>query len=39
MRRFILLSVLALVAAALAVPVAWAGSPHFVGNAHRHPRR
>jgi hypothetical protein len=31
MRRFILLSVLALVAAALAVPVAWAGSPHFVG--------
>jgi hypothetical protein len=31
MRRFILLSVLALVAAAVAVPVAWAGSPHFVG--------
>jgi hypothetical protein len=31
MRRFILLSVLALAAAALAVPVAWAGSPHFVG--------
>ena len=31
MRRFILLSVLALVAAGLAVPVAWAGSPHFVG--------
>ena len=31
MRRFILLSVFALVAAALAVPVAWAGSPHFVG--------
>ena len=31
MRRFILLSVLALVAAALAVPLAWAGSPHFVG--------
>ena len=31
MRRFILLSMLALVAAALAVPVAWAGSPHFVG--------
>ena len=32
MRRFIFLSVLALVGAALAVPVAWAGSPHFVGN-------
>ena len=31
MRRFILLSVLALVAAAVAVPVAQAGSPHFVG--------
>ena len=31
MRRFILLSVLALVAAGLTVPVAWAGSPHFVG--------
>ena len=31
MRRFILLSVLALVAAALAVPVVWAGSAHFVG--------
>ena len=31
MRRFILLSVLALVAAALAASVAWAGSPHFVG--------
>ena len=31
MRRVILVSVLALVAAALAVPVAWAGSPHFVG--------
>ena len=30
MRRFILLSVLTLVAAAVAVP-AWAGSPHFVG--------
>ena len=31
MRRFILLSVLALVAAALAVPVSWAGRAHFVG--------
>jgi hypothetical protein len=31
MRRFILLSVLALVATALAASVAWAGSPHFVG--------
>jgi hypothetical protein len=31
MRRFLLLSALALAAAALAVPVAWAGSPHFVG--------
>ena len=31
MRRFILLSVLALVATALAASVAWSGSPHFVG--------
>jgi hypothetical protein len=33
MRRFILLAVLALVAAAVIVPAAQAGSPHFVGDA------
>ena len=30
MRRFMILAVLALAAAALSVSVAWAGSPHFV---------
>jgi hypothetical protein len=32
MRRIFLLVVLALATAAVAVPVAWAGSPHFVSN-------
>jgi hypothetical protein len=32
MRRLVLCLVLALSAAAVAVPVAWAGSPHFVSN-------
>jgi hypothetical protein len=32
MRRIFLLGVLALATAAVAVPVAWAGSPHFVSN-------
>jgi phage tail sheath gpL-like len=30
MRRFLVLAVLALATAAVAVPIAWAGSPHFV---------
>ena len=30
MRRFVILAVFVLAAAAMAVPVAWAGSPHFV---------
>jgi K+-transporting ATPase A subunit len=30
MRRFFVLAVLALAAVAVAVPAAWAGSPHFV---------
>ncbi len=33
MRRFLLVTVLALATAALAVPAAWAGSPHFINNA------
>jgi hypothetical protein len=33
MRRLSLLAVLALVTAALAVTVAWAGEPHFINNA------
>ena len=33
MRRFLCLAVLALATAALVVPVAWAGSPHFINNA------
>jgi hypothetical protein len=33
MRRLILLVVGALATAAIAAPAAWAGSPHFVGNA------
>jgi hypothetical protein len=33
MRRLLYLVVLALAAGAIAVPVAWAGSPHFVGTA------
>jgi hypothetical protein len=32
MRRLLLAAVLALATAAVAVPVAWAGSPHFVSN-------
>jgi hypothetical protein len=31
MKRFLLMTVLTLAVAALAVPAAWAGSPHFVG--------
>jgi hypothetical protein len=31
MRRFLLATVLVVATAALAVPAAWAGSPHFVG--------
>ena len=31
MRRFVLAALLALALMALAVPAAWAGSPHFVG--------
>jgi hypothetical protein len=33
MRRFLLFAVLALAAAAIAAPVAWAGSPHFIKSA------
>jgi hypothetical protein len=33
MRRFLVLSVVVLGTAALAIPVAWAGSPHFIDNA------
>jgi hypothetical protein len=33
MRRFMLVAALVLATAALAVPAAWAGSPHFVNNA------
>jgi hypothetical protein len=33
MRRFVLVAALVLATAALAVPAAWAGSPHFVNNA------
>ena len=33
MRRLLLLAVLALATAAIAVPAAWAGSPHFINNA------
>jgi hypothetical protein len=32
MRRLVLFAVVALSAAAVAVPAAWAGSPHFVSN-------
>src|SRR6266545_7145622 len=32
MRRLLLAAVVALATAAVAVPVAWAGSPHFVSN-------
>ena len=32
MRRLVLTAVLAVATAAVAVPVAWAGSPHFVSN-------
>jgi hypothetical protein len=32
MRRLLLVAALALTTAAVAVPVAWAGSPHFVSN-------
>jgi hypothetical protein len=32
-RRFLLVAVLALATAAVAVPVAWAGSPHFIQSA------
>jgi hypothetical protein len=32
MRRLLVAAVLALATAAVAVPVAWAGSPHFVSN-------
>jgi hypothetical protein len=32
MRKLLLLAVIALAAAAVAVPVAWAGSPHFVND-------
>jgi hypothetical protein len=33
MRRFLLVAVLVVATAALAVPVAWAGSAHFINNA------
>jgi hypothetical protein len=33
MRRLVLVAVVALATAAIAVPAAWAGSPHFVNNA------
>jgi hypothetical protein len=33
MRRLILLTVLAVAAAAIAVPAAWAGAPHFINSA------
>ena len=33
MRRLLLVAVLALATAAVAVPVAWAGSPHFIQSA------
>jgi hypothetical protein len=33
MRRLLVLAVLALAAAAVAVPAAWAGSPHFINSA------
>jgi hypothetical protein len=33
MPRFLLMTVLTLAVAALAVPAAWAGSPHFINNA------
>jgi hypothetical protein len=33
MRRFLMFAALALAAAAIAVPVAWAGSPHFIQSA------
>jgi hypothetical protein len=33
MRRLILLTVLAVAAAAIAVPAAWAGEPHFINSA------
>ena len=33
MRRLLILGVLALAAAAVAVPAAWAGSPHFINSA------
>jgi hypothetical protein len=33
MRRVVLLAVLALAAVAVAVPAAWAGSPHFINSA------
>ena len=33
MRRLTLLAVMALAAAAIAVPAAWAGSPHFISSA------
>ena len=32
MRRLLVAAVMALITAAVAVPVAWAGSPHFVSN-------
>jgi hypothetical protein len=33
MRRFVLVAVLAVATAAVVVPVAWAGSPHFINSA------
>lgn len=33
MRRLLILGVLAIAAAAVAVPTAWAGSPHFINSA------
>ena len=33
MRRLLILAVLAIAAAAIAVPTAWAGSPHFINSA------
>jgi hypothetical protein len=32
-RRLLILGVLAIAAAAIAVPTAWAGSPHFINSA------